>query len=400
MRNKLSTRMYTGGAIAALTVILLSGMVKNEADAAYTAGSLRSRGIVRCEEAVIDAADLQNLSAYVTEKKNAAAGILLQLGTKFRQQPDGIVCDRNPDLGQEDMDVSKLDWPMIVQAVSDSQKVPEGLAVLNPENALHIEGVEERTDTYTTAVADNISRGKAAWADGTLLLGNGADNDKAYQAGLHDGENNQVPELFYPLYSATEAVVEIKHIHIGSPSESVGRSGCYQNSANTWTEIIVCGAALYKTDTSWYPNPDEPEGGSWHGGYYTCPNHNGTYESPGTCRHEDVIEHVSWSHDIVCGLDGAVYARLKISSSDMDSTDGAIELKAALEEGSAFNSLSWKSEDKLVWTDDSGNILGTGSELTVRTPGTYHCSINVNNTDIDQRTASVVVRTSGLLLRE
>lgn len=399
VRNKLNTKVYAGGILAVLTVVLLSGMAENKADAAYASGTFRSRGAVRCEEAVIDAADLQSIHAYITEKKNAAAGTLLQLGTKFRQQPEGIVCDRNPDSGQGDVDVPQLSWPVIVQAVADSQKVPEGLAVLNPENAMHIEGVEERTDTYTTAVADNISRGKAAWADGTLLLGNGADNDKAYQAGLRDGGSNKVPELFYPLLSVTETAIEIKHVHQGSPEEAEGRSGCYQNSLHVSTETIECDSELYKTEVTWYPNPDEPEGGSWHGGYYTCPNHGGIYQTPGICSHEEVVESVIWSHDIVCGLDGAICARLRISSFDMDSTDGAIELKAVLEEGGGFNNLSWKSGDKLVWTDAGGNILGTGPELTVRAPGAYYCSVNVSNTDIDRRTASVAVRTSGLLLR-
>lgn len=399
VRNKLNSKVYTEGAIVALTIVLLSGMAENKADAGYASANLRSRGTVRCEEAVIDAADLQSVRAYITEKKNTAAGLLPQLGTKFRQQPEGIVSDRNPDSDQGDVDVSQLSWPMIIQAVADSQKVPESLTVLNPENAMHIEGVEERTDSYVTAVADNISRGKAAWADGILLLGNGADNDRAYQAGIYDGRNHEAPELFYPLLSVAETSIEIRHVHLGSSEEVEGRSGCYQNSAHISTETRECDSELYKTDVTWYPNESEPEGGSWHGGYYTCPNHGGVYWAPGICSQEDVVEYVTWSHDIVCGLDGAVHARLKISSSDMDSTDGAIELKAILEEGSGFNSLSWKSEDKLVWTDNSGNILGNGPELTVRTPGVCHCSINVSNTDIDKRTASAAVRVSGLLLR-
>lgn len=385
--------------MAALTVVLLSGMPEKTAAAADASGSLRSRGTVQCEEAVIDAADLQNIHAYVTEKKNTAAGILLQLGTKFWQRPEGIVCDRNPDSGQGDADVSQLSWPMITQAVADSQKVPEGLTVLNPENAMHIEGVEEYTDYYVTAVADNISRGKAAWADGVLLLGNGADNDKAYQTGIRDGGNNDVPDLFYPVFSAKEAAAEVKHVHTGSPAQAVGRSGCYQNSAQTKMEIFVCGATLYKTDTSWYPNPNEPGGGSWHGGYYTCPNHGGLYESAGTCTHEDIFGSTTWSHDIVCGLSGAVYAKLSVRGTDSDYTDGAIKLEAVLEEGSEFGRLSWQSGDRLVWTDDKGSTLGTGSELTVYTPGTYHCSINVDNADIDNRTVSCAVRISGLMLK-
>mgnify|MGYP001024327164 FL=1 len=394
-------RVCAGGLLTALAAGIFAGMPVHPASvsAAREAGAPRSRGVLRYEEAVADAADLQEIHAYITEKKNAAAGTLLQLGTKFWQGPEGIVCDRNPDSGPGDADVTQLGWPMILQAVTDSQKVPEGLKVLNPEAALHIEGVGESTDCYVTAVADNISRGKAAWADGQLLLGNGADNDRAYEKGRGDGGRGEVPDLFYPIFGVGEAVAAVRHVHAGAPAQTEGRSGCYQNSLHVHREIFVCGAELYKTDVDWRPNPDEPEGGSWHGGGYTCGNHGGLFESPGTCRHEDVVETATWSHDLVCGLDGAVYANIRLSGTDTEYTDEAVRLEAVLEEGSEFGRLSWKSEDRLVWTDAGGSVLGTGSELTVQSPGTYYCSIDVNNTDIDNRTAAVGVRINGLILK-
>ena len=52
-----------------------------------------------------------------------------------------------------------------------------------------------------------------------------------------------------------------------------------------------------------------------------------------------------------------------------------------------------------MWTDAGGSVLGTGTELTVQSPGTYYCSIDVNNTDIDNRTAAVGVRINGLILK-
>ena len=254
-------RVCAGGLLTALAAGIFAGMPVHPASvsAAREAGAPRSRGVLRYEEAVADAADLQEIHAYITEKKNAAAGTLLQLGTKFWQGPEGIVCDRNPDSGPGDADVTQLGWPMILQAVTDSQKVPEGLKVLNPEAALHIEGVGESTDCYVTAVADNISRGKAAWADGQLLLGNGADNDRAYEKGRGDGGRGEVPDLFYPIFGVGEAVAAVRHVHAGAPAQTEGRSGCYQNSLHVHREIFVCGAELYKTDVDWRPNPDEPE---------------------------------------------------------------------------------------------------------------------------------------------
>lgn len=403
-------RVYLSGAKKiSLTVVsailfmiaLLSGPAINMTmvSAADTERSPASRGKIRCEEAVLDAADLQSIYAYVSGKKNGAVDALLQLGTKFREESGEIVCDRNPDSAGEDIDVSRLSWPMIERAVKDSQTVPDGLAVLNPEAAMHIEGVEEYTDYYVTAAEDNISRGKAAWADGRLLLGNGADNDKAYQRGTDDGENNKIPEFLNPLFSVQEAVTEIRHVHVGNPEEEEGTSGCYQNSRETKREERKCGSELVKTEVTWYPNPDEPEGGSWHGGYYTCPYHNGIYDSPGKCTHKSTVTTTIWHHDVICGLTDMVYARLTVYGTDTDPADRSIKLEADLEEGDGYENLIWRSEDRLVWTDENGTVLNTGSELIVQIPGVYRCSVNVTNEDIDNREVIVTVKVSGFLLR-
>lgn len=387
---------------AALLIIASpSGFVKNMTmvSAADTEQRPVSRGKIRCEEAVMDAADLQSIYAYISEKKNAAVDTLLQLGTKFREQSGEIICDRNPDSARENIDVSRLSWMMIEEAVKDSQTVPDELVVLNPEAAMHIEGVEEYTDHYVTATVDNISRGRAAWADGKLLLGNGADNDRAYQKGTDDGANGKIPEFLNPLFSVQDAAVEIRHAHMGNPEEAEGISGCYQNSRETKNNVIVCGAELRKTEATWYPNPDEPEGGSWHGGYYTCSYHDGIYESPGRCTYESIVVTTVWHHDVICGLTDMVYARLAVRGADSDPVDRCIKLEADLEEGEGYERLAWHGEDKLVWMDEDGTVLNTGPELTVQAPGTYRCSVNVTNEDIADREASVTVKVSGFVLR-
>ena len=395
-RNRI---LYAAGAVAALFVAAAAGMAGNMTVDAAGTGEPVSRGVIQCEQAVIDADDFRSIYSYMTEQRNTAAGILLQLGTKFRQESGEIVCDRNPDAGQGELDLSLLSWPVITQAVADSQKVPGGLTVMNPEAAMHIEGVEEYTDYYATAVEDNISRGKAAWADGRLLLGNGADNDRAYQAGIRDGESGHVPENLYPLFSAPESTVEIRHAHVGSPQNVEGVSGCYRNFTETHTIYKTCGATLRQTESTWYPNPDEPEGGSWHGGEYTCPTHGGLYHSPGTCPEQENVSTTVWRHDITCGLTDVVYARLTVGGTDTDYTDRTIRLKAVLEGAGGYERLVWQDENELIWTDENGNTLGTGTELDVQAPGTYQCRINVSNQDIDKRTAAAAVRISGLMLR-
>ena len=358
-----------------------------------------SRGRIQYEQAVFDSADLRNICAHIDEKRRAVAGTLLQLGTRFRQQAEGYTYDRNPDAEQGEINVGQIDWATLIQAAADSQTVPGKLPVLNPEAATHIEGVEERTDYYETAIEDNISRGMAAWADGKLLLGNGADNDKAHKKGTEDGKEGKVPENFYPIYGADGVTVEIRHIHQGKKENKDGVSGCYQNSHTTRVEVKKCIEELIKTEPVWYPNPEEPEGGSWHGGEYTCRYHGGIYEWPGICQYSSEEKVTVWKHDIICGLEDSLYAKLIVRGTDTDYYDHAIRLEAVLEEGDGYGNLAWQEGDAFVWTDAESNVLGTGSEYTACEAGVYRCSINVGNADIDGREATVTVRRTGLVKR-
>lgn len=360
---------------------------------------IRSTGRVQYEQAVFDSADLQSIGKHIDEQKRAAAEALIRLGTRFRQQPEGYVYDRNPDVCQEEIDMGQFDWTMLVRAAAESQTVPAGMQVLNPEAAMHIEGVEERTEHYETAIEDNISSGKAAWADGRLLLGNGADNDKAYRKGKEDGKDGNVPKNLYPVYTADGSSVEIRHVHVGAPEEKDGISGCYKNSHTTTEDITVCNRQLIKTEETWYPNPDEPGGGSWHGGEYTCSIHGGLYPSPGKCAYEDKKTVTKWKHEVVCGLEECLYAVLTVGGTDTDYFDQAIVLTAALEEGEGFGNLSWQEGDRFVWMDGEGSAVGTGPEYTAHEAGVYRCRLNITNAGADQSEVSVTVRKTGLVVR-
>lgn len=363
-----------------------------------TADRIQSKGRIEYEGAVLDAADLDAICGYIAGKQNAVMDILLQLGTKFQQNEEGIYIDRNPDNAQGTVESRKLGWEILVNAVEESQTVPEDLPVLHPEYAMRIEGVEERTDRYETAVADNISKGKAAWADGILLLGNGADNDKAYRQGVEDGKQGIVPEYLYPVYEARETSAKIRHVHIGSQEKREGTNGCYYNYSEVKEEEKRCGKTLHKTDVSWHPDENHPDGGTWHGGYYTCGNHGGNYSSPGVCTHKSIERTTVWHHDIICGLTDVVYAVIHVRGTDTDYYDRAILLEAELEPKEGYEQLIWQEGDELIWTDEGGNLLGIGSKIFVDTPGVYKCCINAANADIDIRSADVEVIVAGLVV--
>lgn len=358
-----------------------------------------SSGSVQYQHAVIDTNDLWKIDNYISEKRNAAVGVLNRLGTRFRQQSGEYTYDRNPDNGQEDIDISQINWSLLSRAAAESQGVPAGLAVLNQEAALHIEGVEEGTDFYLTATEDNLSAGKAAWVDGRLLLGNGADNDRAYRRGLEDGEKGRIPERFQPIYGMKGVSVEIRHAHVGDREDKESVSGCYRNYSVTDKEIISCDRTVEYLQPVWSPDENEPGGGTWHGGFYTCPAHGGLYDSPRICAYEKVIIRIGWHHDVICGLENMLYARLTIKEvPDPKGPVNRLTLEAVLEEAEGYNRLVWRNHDKLVWTDKQGNTLGTGCNLTVFEPGIYRCSINAANTDINCRMAEAVVTVSGLMV--
>ncbi len=404
VRNHNGKGHYIRNRIFFLLAVTAAGWIGTGGAAALaaqggTVGCIHSTGRVQCGQAVFDSADLRTVCTHIDEQKRAAAEALIRLGTRFRQQPEGYVYDRNPDVCQEEIDMGQFEWAMLVRAAAESQTVPTGLPVLNPEAVMHIEGVEERTEHYETAIEDNISRGKAAWADGRLLLGNGADNDRAYRKGTEDGSNGDVPENFYPIFAADESSVEVRHVHVGKPENRDGISGCYKNSHIIRETVSICGAQLVKTDPAWYPNPEEPDGGSWHGGEYTCSYHGGIYHAPGTCTYQDRQPVTVWKHEVVCGFEDCLYAVLTVRGTDTDYYDRAIVLTATLEEGEGYGNLSWQEGDRFVWTDAGGSVVGTGPEYTAREAGAYRCHLNIANADADQSEVSVTVRKTGLVVR-
>lgn len=415
-------RILAGMAVLTVTVLGIHGgavyAAQGERQEGESLAGIRSRGRVQYEYAVADADDFREIDGYISGQRNTAVGILNRLGTRFRQQSGEYTYDRNPDIGQEDIDITRISWNLLARAAAESQGVPAGLAVLNPEAALHIEGVEEKTDYYGDATEDNLSAGKAAWVDGRLLLGNGADNEKAYQKGCEDGEKGDIPEQLHPIYSIHGGSVEIRHAHVGSQAESEGISGCYHNYSVSDKEVISCDRTVEYLQPVWSPNENEPGGGTWHGGFYTCPAHGGSYDSPQICAYEKVIIRIGWLHDVICGLNDMLYARLTVRAADTGADLPAgeeeplnpdrmsnsinirrqIHLEAVLEEAEGYDRLVWPEGERLIWTDIQGNVLGQGPNLTVFEPGVYRCSIQAVNTDIDYRTAEAVVTVSGLMM--
>ena len=135
---------------------------------------LKSRGIINYDsgKVVFDASDLfkiadriENLSAgykyEVVSALNAINTYNKEDGTITHEQSSGVVLPEN---------ASKLKISDICAGILKSQSV-DHLADKN----------------INPASEDNLSKGSAAWVDGKLLIGSGADNEESYNKGYEDG---------------------------------------------------------------------------------------------------------------------------------------------------------------------------------------------------------------------
>lgn len=364
----------------------------NNAVLSLAEGTLQSKGSLVYQEMGMaeairyDAEDIWKIQEHLDKQKSCLLEKLLQLGTGFLQTENGWQFSRNPEkITGELPEGSAMDWNLLLHAVTDSQQIPENLTVAEPKICLGIEGISEYTDYYTAATADNLSRGKAAWLEGVLLLGTGKDNDKAYEQGKKDGTEGTERTDMVPIFAAKEQELVIRHKHIGESSGTEGIDGCYKHYITKTIQTDVCGQALNQTEVTWYPNEAEEGGGSWHGGYYTCPWHGGVYENPGVCPYENSQEISVWHHDLICGKTDLIYAVLTISGMEEDDTDGKILLCAELQtkEGFAQLQLPEAEQDWLIWSNEAGEIIGTGKTLEVMQTGKYFCRLAAANQEVD-----------------
>lgn len=126
-------------------------------------------------EVVMDSSDLvrladqlDGLDAAYRNSTAEAAGALSQIGTYFTK--DGSVTHIPEEAGVGET-ASELPYHKICEGILKSQSVA------------HLEDQK-----IGAAVANNLSRDTAAWVDGKLIVGNGADNDAHYESGYTAGE--------------------------------------------------------------------------------------------------------------------------------------------------------------------------------------------------------------------
>ena len=140
--------------------------------------AISSKGIIDYAEGavIIDSSDFVRLADWVDgldaayENSTAdAVEALRQIGTYF--MTDGSVTHEPEKAAGSEGNAMKLPYSKIGEGILQSQSVAY----------LAEQGIG-------AAAAGNLSRGTAAWVDGSLIIGNGADNDACYKDGYSAGE--------------------------------------------------------------------------------------------------------------------------------------------------------------------------------------------------------------------
>lgn len=154
--------------------------------------AIRSKGIINYDDStvVIDSADLIALAdemdaleyVYKTDMMTA----LNQIGTYY--DAEGSITHNSEDNAFSAGRAHELPFSQIYQGVLQSQSV----AHLAEQQIL-------------PASEENLSAGTAAWVNGELIIGNGADNESAYSAGKQDS----VHKVVFSLYNNTTVKYEL-----------------------------------------------------------------------------------------------------------------------------------------------------------------------------------------------
>lgn len=179
--------------IVLCTVIACTALpwAKGSASAAGDPGQFRSRGVIQYQDTggqqvILDAGDMDRLFQYAAEGKTGLAGALGGVGTKLIKGDTGYSYTRDPQvevLGGEINtadEMQEIEFDLLIQALAESQQLPCGYG-----------------ETYVLANSDNITLGRSAWSDGSLLRGNNRDLMEHYIRGWLEGSGCTDYEAIY-----------------------------------------------------------------------------------------------------------------------------------------------------------------------------------------------------------
>ncbi|MBP3474983.1 MAG: hypothetical protein J6K48_01475 [Lachnospiraceae bacterium] len=177
-----------------LWITIVSGILILATGAATAAADeperFRSKGSIRYQdsggqEIIWDAGDLDVLFQYAAEGKSGLSKALGGVGTKLIKEEEWQFT-RNPQTEgtiasiETVQQMQEISFDFLLQALEESQTLPA-----------------EYTEKYVLASSDNLTLGRAAWADGSLLRGNNHDLIESYLKGWLEGSGCKEYEAVY-----------------------------------------------------------------------------------------------------------------------------------------------------------------------------------------------------------
>lgn len=225
--------------------------------------NLRSKGIINYKKgaAILDSSDLTLLADEIdnleSEYKVNTVAALNDINTYFKID-SSVTHDQREALSSAYANNLSLDG--ICNGILRSQSVD------------HLEA--------TPVIADNLSAGTAAWVNGTCIIGNGADNEKAYKKGIEDGEDGDDEDIdmdysYHVHRDGTGAEVTKERVYASS-----NPGGCYVPEGHTHNQTDSCPQAESMVSRESVTEYTRDDGTKYWRAHYKCRSCLKTWSSP------------------------------------------------------------------------------------------------------------------------
>lgn len=185
---------------------------------------LRSKGVINYKNgtAILDSSDLTLIADGIdnleSEYKANTVAALNDINTYFKIDGSVTHDQREENLSTAYANALSLDG--LCNGILQSQSVD------------HLQA--------TPVIADNLTAGTAAWVNGTCIIGNGADNERAYKKGKEDGEDGDGEDM---------DIEYTYHTHVNGLGEEVTEltvytlddpGGCYKADGHEHNKTGKC----------------------------------------------------------------------------------------------------------------------------------------------------------------
>ena len=299
--------------IAMLAMSVCSVKAADFTPPSATRNSLKSEGAIVYqdgdESVVIDSQDLYILADKLDTFKTAVGDQLAVMHTYLTTEDKGVSLSTNDEVHvvhayEESMQLADprlLDFETLLEGFAASQSIPieteaygfsAGLQLYKKhDGSLTTDSTGDETEqiNIVASTADNLSAGCAAWVDGKLMLGTGADNRTLYNQGYTDGYNAKIDGAY---------ITYNYHKHVNGKNEVVSQStvystsnpgGCYRSAGHEHNRTGSCPSHMESVDFT----HEHWVSGTW-GDNIWCPH-------CGFCSTFEIGTHGRWHHCVFYG---------------------------------------------------------------------------------------------------